>query len=304
MQWHLNYIPPKSGFTIDHDKKIFLIGSCFSENIGTLLSDHKFYIQSNPGGILFNPKSIHTFLRHSIENKNFDKKYILLRDGLFYSYLHHTSINDQHDEVLKDKINSITSGITFGSAFIYEHKELDEPVANCHKQPQATFNKRLLDVEEIVKDYTRIISELQTLNPKLQIIFTVSPVKYLKDGVIENNQSKSILLLAANELSKYKNCSYFPAFELVNDDLRDYRFYKEDLAHPNEQAINYVWEKFSDCFFLKETQTLNREIKKLNSALGHRLMNEDSDEAEKLNQFISKQKEEIKKLNPKIQINT
>ena len=176
-------------------------------------------------------------------------------------------------------------------------------VANCHKQPQQIFEKNILAVNEIVSAYSGLIKKLQSFNQKLKIIFTVSPVKYLKDGVIENNLSKSVLTIAIHELIKqHKSCYYFPAYELVNDDLRDYRFYKEDLAHPNDLAINYVWEKFSDTCFNQKTILLNKEINKLNLALNHKEMNTGSLEQKKLQDFISKQKEEIKKADPTIEL--
>lgn len=308
MQFHLDYTPPPSDFKISHKDFIFLIGSCFSENIGHYLSSHKFKTLSNPNGILFNPASISKNLRDILNQKQLDERYILERDGLFFSYQHHSSVNASDKAGLLDKINSINSNaygylkktkvliITFGSGFVYDHRRLDETVGNCHKQPDGTFLKRLLNVNDIVTSYSRLLLKLKQLNPNLKIVFTVSPVKYLKDGVVENNRSKATLLLAVNELIKNENCIYFPAYELVNDDLRDYRFYKTDLAHPNEQAIEYVWSKFSDCFFSDKTKALNKEIHKLNLALAHNPMNASSEENKKLEGFIKMQEEEIRKL--------
>ncbi|MGZ4099774.1 MAG: GSCFA domain-containing protein [Bacteroidia bacterium] len=314
MKFHLNYNPAPSDFKINHKSKLFLIGSCFSENIGNLLSSNKFHSHSNPNGILFNPASIALALQNTITGENFDEEYSIERDGIFYSLLHHSSIHASSKKELADKINSLNKSaadflktsdlliITFGTAFIYRHILLNKTVANCHKLPGAQFNKKLLQVEQVTKNYSTLIHQLQLFNPTLKIIFTVSPVKYLKDGLVENNLSKSVLLLSVHELVKrFANCSYFPAFELVNDDLRDYRFYKEDLAHPNEQAIDYVWRKFSDCYFNDETKALNTKINKLNLALQHKRMNENSEEVKKLEEFIEKQKEEIRKLNPVIQ---
>jgi hypothetical protein len=192
--------------------------------------------------------------------------------------------------------------ITFGTAFLYQHLELDQTVANCHKQPSSSFEKKRISVNEILKNYSELIRKLQNFNPKLKVLFTVSPVKYLKDGVVENNLSKSTLILAIHELlQQTNNTYYFPAFELVNDDLRDYRFYKEDLAHPNELAINYIWEKFSTTCFNEKTIAINKQIHKLNLALGHREMTAGTQEKLKLQDFIAKQKEELKKTNPEIE---
>lgn len=314
MKFHLNYNPQKFDFEIGHEQNLFLIGSCFSENIGNLLDQHKFKSYSNPSGILFNPASIHQSITDILNLKELSDNFILSRNGLYYSYLHHTSVNASTTKELKENINFQTKKangllkksdvliITFGTAFFYHHLTSGQVVANCHKQPQQIFEKNLLAVNEIVSAYTGLIKKLQTFNPNLKIIFTVSPVKYLKYGVVENNLSKSTLSVAVHELIKQnKNCYYFPAYELVNDDLRDYRFYKEDLAHPNEMAVNYIWQKFSETCFNESTVALNNQILKLNLALNHRQMSAGSQEQQKLQDFISKQKEEIKKLYPTIE---
>lgn len=314
MKFHLNYTPPKFIFDIDHKQNLFLIGSCFSENIGDLLHQHKFKTFSNPNGILFNPASIHQSLTDILNLKDLSDNFILSRNGLYYSYLHHTSINAATASELKEKIDHQTKTahahlkqsdfliITFGTAFFYHHLTSGQVVANCHKQPQQIFEKNLLAPNEIVSAYSGLIKKIQAFNPKLKIIFTVSPVKYLKDGITENNLSKSTLIVSVHELIKQnKNCYYFPAYELINDDLRDHRFYKEDLAHPNEMAVNYVWDKFSETCFNEKTIALNNQISKLNLAINHRQMSVGSQEQEKLQAFISKQKEEIKKAYPAIE---
>ncbi len=314
MKFNLNYTPPKFDFEISHKQNLFLLGSCFSENIGALLSDHKFKTYANPNGILFNPASIHQCLTDILNLKDLSDNYILTRNGLFFSYLHHTSINAISASELKEKINFQTKQaynslkdsdvliITFGTAFFYHHLTSGQVVANCHKQPQQIFEKNILAVNEIVSAYNGLIKKIQNFNPNLKIVFTVSPVKHLKDGVIENTLSKSTLLVAIHELIKqHKNLYYFPAYELVNDDLRDYRFYKEDLAHPNEQAINYVWKKFSNACFSEKTISVNKEIAKLNLALNHHEINHGTLEQQKLQEFISKQKQEVKKLEPSIE---
>jgi len=314
MRFHLNYTPAASEFKIDHANSSFLIGSCFSENIGEKLKDRKFNIQSNPNGNLFNPFSIQTSLLALIQDAKTNELNFLQRDHRYYSYQHHSSINASSEAELIEKINKINhechtflkSGhflfITFGSAYYYRHKTLNCTVANCHKQSANTFEKQLAKPEEIVQVYQSLIKKLNVFNPALKIIFTVSPVKHLKDGVIENNLSKSTLLLAVHQLvSENTNCYYFPAYELVNDDLRDYRFFKEDLAHPNQQAIDYVWDKFSDCYFSDRTKDLNEKIHKLHLAMTHRKMQENELESQKLMDFIRIQKEEIKKLYPEIE---
>jgi hypothetical protein len=306
MKFHLNFTPEKSFNEINHSHNIFLIGSCFTENIAHKLIECAFKTYHNPSGILFNPASILQCLNSLVEEKNFDEKYLLQRDTIHLSYLHHSSIHASDKNQLIEKINSENVKakaflkesnfliITFGTAFAYQHMGLNEVVANCHKQPGSAFEKKLLEVNTIVNDYSLLVLALQKINPDLNILFTVSPVKHLKDGVVENNLSKATLLLSVHELvKKHPNCSYFPAYELVNDDLRDYRFYKQDLAHPNDIAINYVWEKFSDCFFSAETKHFNQGIQKLNAALNHRSNVSSPKELQKLNDFIDKQKREL-----------
>lgn len=314
MNFNLNFTPEKSSFKINHRHSILLLGSCFSENIGKHLQNARFRVSVNPNGILFNPQSIFHCIKNALQNKKTENSFVLQRDNLFYSYNHHTSFHASTEKDLLNRLDAITEithqtlksadvlVITFGTAFHYKHKEFDQTVANCHKQPGPTFEKKILEVDEIITTYTSLIQELITVNPKLKIIFTVSPVKYLKDGIVENNLSKSILLLSIHKLIRlFPENSYFPSFELVNDDLRDYRFYKEDMAHPNQQAIDYVWEKFSECYFDPETKEVNLEIQKLNAALNHRQMNENSSENDKLAAFIEKQKNIIKKLDSAIQ---
>jgi hypothetical protein len=314
VKFHLDHKPQSAGIQINHHHQILMIGSCFAENIGERLLRQKFKAKINPNGILFNPLSIANCIGSAIKNETLNPTLLLERENLFFSYDHHSSISGENKSALLKKINAITEEthrslrsadymiITFGSAHVFEHKELNRVVANCHKQDGILFRKRLLDPEEITKPFSVLISEIKKLNPEIKIIFTVSPVKYLKDGVEQNNLSKACLLLSVNKLiSQNKDCYYFPAYELVNDDLRDYRFYKEDMAHPNEQAINYVWEKFATTFFDQRTLELNDQIHKLNLAMEHRPMNSPKTEAARLQDYIKKQKDQILKLDPTIE---
>jgi hypothetical protein len=311
MRFHLNHSPEKPDFEISHQNRLVLIGSCFSENIGALLTASKFQAKVNPSGILFNPSSIYNSLKHALQQHAFDPKYILRRSDEYFSYLHHSSVKAPEPEKLLEKIGHIHSEtlenmksasvliLTFGTAYYYKHLGLGIHVANCHKQPGKVFEKKLLAVDEIVERYTRLSRELLRINPALKIIYTVSPVKYLRDGIVENNISKATLLLSVTRLvQQNQNSYYFPAYELVNDDLRDYRFYKADMAHPNEQAIDYVWQKFSDSYFSDKTKLLNEKISSLNTALNHRTLHHNAKENEKLQKFISELTEEIRKIDP------
>ena len=316
MKFHLNHNPKKFDFEISHSQSLFLIGSCFAENIGQKLKENKFHTLTNPNGILFNPNSIFRALQDAISLTTFDDRFSVERDNYHFSFFHHSKIKASTAKQLKDQLQEINLNnhqflkscdfliITFGTAYHYFHKNLHTTVANCHKQSQQTFTKKLLSLTEITEQYNLLFKQLSKLNPQLKIILTVSPVKHLKDGLLENSLSKSTLLLSVHELCQTnKNCVYFPAFELVTDDLRDYRFYKEDMAHPNAQAVNYVWEKFSETCFSESTKQLNQKIQKLNQALDHKQMSKNTTEMAKLSLFIENQREEILKLNPKILLN-
>jgi len=302
MEFHLNYNPAPSSVKITHADKILLIGSCFAENIGEKLLVNKFQTLINPNGILFNPSSIATALRSYLkpETRNTETQKPHLNNNLHFSLEHHGSFSSSTKEELESKINSSTIKahqqlkeakfliITFGSAFAYRNIATDKIVANCHKLPQQEFKKELLSVGDIVADYRLLFEELKNFNPQLNIILTVSPVKYLRDGLVENNLSKATLLLAVNQLltlnSQLSTLNYFPSYELVTDDLRDYRFYKEDMAHPNEQAINYVWEKFSAVYFSEETNSLIKNIKDITQAAQHRPINGNTEQHQKFKQ--------------------
>jgi hypothetical protein len=319
MNFNLNYTPPPSLLRISHNDKILLIGSCFAENIGEKLRHSKFDCLVNPNGILFNPISISKALHSYIH----PEKYQLNtgnNNGLYFSYDHHGDLSDPDKEQLTAKIKRSMDEahqflktariliITFGSAFVYRRIRDAEIVANCHKLPQKEFMKDLLSPEDINSAYTHLINELRDLNPDLKIIFTVSPVKYLRDGIIENNLSKSILIYSVhNKVSATSNpkstlLNYFPAYELVNDDLRDYRFYKEDMAHPNDQAINYIWEKFSDTYFDEDTKELNEKINDIRKAASHRPIHTDSDAHQQFKRTYLQKCEQLEKEFPGINL--
>jgi len=293
MELHLNYTPSRSLLDITHEDKIMLIGSCFAENIGKKLLENKFNCLINPNGILFNPASIAAALHSYIK----PDKYQLRsgeNNGLHFSYDHHGSFSYSSKAELEKEIKrSIAEAhsflketkiliITLGSAFVYRRMEDATIVANCHKLPHNNFMKGMMYPDDIVSVQSELINELRDFNPELRIIYTISPVKYLRDGLVGNSISKSSLIqavhrkVAATSNPKSTLLNYFPAYELVTDDLRDYRFYKEDMAHPNEQAINYVWEKFSDCYFNEETKKLNQKIKEVTLAVNHRPLKADS----------------------------
>ncbi|HRD39751.1 MAG TPA: GSCFA domain-containing protein [Bacteroidia bacterium] len=287
MQFHLNYNHPKQDFDITHESKLFMMGSCFAENIGDKLNELKFNCTLNPNGILFNPISIATALSAYINNTILSEEEVVFNNELYHSFNHHGAFSCGNKEELIHKINHNTRQahnalkhadvllITFGTSNVYVNNANSEVVANCHKFPQHHFTKEQLQPGEIINRYEQLIEDLKVFNPKLKIIFTVSPVKYLKDGLIENNLSKAVLIYSIHEILKqHSYCSYFPAYELVTDDLRDYRFYKTDMAHPNEQAIEYVWDKFSVSYFTESTLKIIQKVKEIKSAMNHRPLKE------------------------------
>jgi len=286
MQFHLGFQPAVSQHKITHQDGVLFLGSCFSEHIANRLLDLKFKIHTNPFGIVFNPKSIFSSIYRIIHKKYFKEEDVFEKEGLWYSLEAHGSVfATSKNELLKllnhsidiwneeiQKANYLV--VTFGSAFAYQHKQQEKIVANCHKLPQALFEKILLENHEIIVDFQELIENLKIINPNLKWMFTVSPVKHLRDGVVENNLSKAILIQAVHQLVKQNtNCFYFPAYELVTDDLRDYRFYESDMAHPNKQAINYVWKKFSEVYFNELTNEINERVLQIHQAYHHRLFN-------------------------------
>lgn len=297
MQFHLGFQPEISQKKITHNDDVLLIGSCFSEHIGNRLSDLKFRVHSNPFGIVFNPKSIETTLNRIINKDYFNENDVFEKEGNWYSLEAHSSVFAVGKNELLELLNNTIDEwnlklksasfliITYGSAFAYKSKLKEKIVANCHKLPQAEFDKVLLETQDIVSHYQILIDKLKQINPTLNILFTVSPVKHLRDGVVENSLSKAILIQSVHQLIKQNtNCVYFPSYELVNDDLRDYRFYESDMAHPNEQAINYVWKKFSDVYFNEATISINEKLIQIHQAYNHRLFNETTESSIKFKQ--------------------
>jgi hypothetical protein len=284
MQFRTEIPINKSIIDISYRKQLMLFGSCFAENIGNRLKESKFKVTVNPFGILYNPLSIENALRILLEKRLFSAEDLFLHNGLWHSFSHHGAFSGiDREETLQNINNQIRISvekllktdfllITFGTAFVYEKD--GTVVSNCHKLPEKTFSRRRLSVQEIVDCYTKLITDIQQINPKIHFIFTVSPIRHWKDGAHENQLSKSTLLLAINELqTKYSNIDYFPAYEIVLDELRDYRFYEEDMLHPNNQAITYIWGKFSETYFSTETRQIEKEIAEIIKAENHRPLN-------------------------------
>lgn len=305
MDFHLEFAPKPFDVKINHQQSLLLIGSCFTEQIGTKLSNHKFSILDNPNGILFNPVSITRAISSYISNKQYTEADLFYQNECWNSWEHHSRFSHPDKKICLQGINDYQIKahdflkkadwllITLGSAFVYE-LENKEVVANCHKVPTDKFNKRLLQVEEVFADLQKMIKEAVTFNPQLKIIFTISPVRHLRDGFVENNRSKATLIQVVHQLvEKNNNCLYFPAYELVIDDLRDYRFFAEDMVHPNYAATSYVWEKFIATCIDESSQQLMKGIAVIVAAKNHKPFNPTSEQHK---EFLQTNLEKVKKL--------
>ncbi len=273
---------------IDHSKSMMFMGSCFSENIGQKLIDQKFNVDMNPFGILYNPESIANSLKILLEKSVFTEADLFQDQGVWNSFAHHSRFSDTNSEVALEKINSrIQSShnflkkadflmITLGTSWMYKLINSGQIVSNCHKVPAAHFDRYRLKVHEIAEAYGNLLEELWAFNPNLKVIFTVSPIRHLKDGAIENQLSKSTLLLAIDQvISKFRNreCYYFPSYELMMDELRDYRFYAEDMIHLSSVAIDYIFDRFTKSMFTVESMEIATEVLKVRKAMEHRPVN-------------------------------
>jgi hypothetical protein len=306
---------PRSENKIDYSKTLFFIGSCFSNNIGQKFYDIFFNTLINPFGVLYNPLSVANSLQNLIDKKIYKEKDLVFHNGQWHSFEHHSSFSgfDKTDVLRAMNESRKNAGIflqqtdflfiTFGTSYIYQLKENKKIVANCHKFPQNIFDRRVLEIDEIVDIYNVLIKNLKKINPKIQIIFTVSPIRHLKDGAKQNNLSKSILFVAINKLIEKNNgLAYFPSYEIVMDELRDYRYYAADMIHISDIAVEYIWEKISDVFFDNLTKEQIKKTSKLSKLLNHRIMHKDNIETEKYISACKKLSDEVKKIEKKINV--
>ena len=291
--------PLPSPITYHH--KIMLVGSCFTEHIGNNMQELKFQTLQNPNGILFEPMSVCSSLVSYIQSKQYNELDLFQYNELWQSWNHHSRFSNPDKEACLTQINQSQQKaheflkkaewiiLTLGSSFVYKLKETGQFVANCHKAPAQLFDKYLIPIDEQIATLDNTLHQLFHFNPKLKIIFTISPVRHLRDGVVENNRSKARLLETVHHLvNKFDRLFYFPAYELVIDVLRDYRFYDIDLAHPNYAATQFVMEKFSDYAFQESTVQLSKEIKQIVTAKNHKPFHPGSNQH---HQFLKQQLE-------------
>ena len=310
MQFRTELNPLPTTKKISYHDKIVTIGSCFSQVIGERLLNNKFEVLVNPFGTIFNPISIFRLLQQPIDKSIIDGT--IENKGAWFNHHVHSSINATSKELLNLKLNdhlnqfalsiknATTLIITLGTAFVYKQKSTNELVANCHKIPSDFFTKSLLSTEDIVVSFGTVYAQLKKQSPGLEIILTVSPVRHTKDTLELNSLSKSILRLACHEISQqFSDVLYFPSYELMMDDLRDYRFYKEDMIHPSEVAEEYIWNKFSELYFNTSTNEIIKEWSSVSKALQHKPFREDSQEYKK---FLSSTLKRLELLEGKINV--
>lgn len=277
----------KALFTFSHKDLILMMGSCFAENIGEKLKSYFFPVDINPFGTLYNPASVASALQMLIDDKQLTASDLFGYEGQFHSFTHHSRFSTPTEEEALRKINERLSFsaatlknadrlvVTFGTAWVYSLKEDDRIVANCHKLPEKMFLRTRLRVEDIVEEWSELLNKLHRLNPKLKVLFTVSPIRHWKDGANGNQLSKATLLLAIDELRRQfpDFTAYFPAYEIMMDELRDYRFYSDDMLHPSPLAVEYIWECFSGHYLSRDTLVLLKELAEIDKALNHKPFN-------------------------------
>ncbi|WP_288434951.1 GSCFA domain-containing protein [uncultured Chryseobacterium sp.] len=303
---------PASEKKIEIEDKIFSIGSCFASEMTDLLKDGQLQTLNNPFGTIFNPFSINYAIHRLHDSAFYEEEELITYNEEYISLDHHTSFDTRYIHQTLDKINgAVEAGnsflqeadwiiITYGSSFIYEFLPKKKLVANCHKIPQKFFEKRLLSHQELTGSIYQTILDLKDICKEgVQILFTVSPVRHTKDGMVENQLSKSKLITAIHEsISMFEDCYYLPVYEILMDDLRDYRFYKEDMIHPSTQAVNYIFEKFGNAYFSGDTQNFIKENFKIIKALEHKTSDKKDPKfiefREKLDQRIEAQRKKVK----------
>jgi hypothetical protein len=280
----------KSDYLIDYSSQLVSFGSCFAENMGEKFDYYKFSTITNPFGIIFNPISLEKILLRSIHKKYFIEGDIFFHNEAWHCYEVHSELSNPDKAEFLTILNQLIDTtnrqiekathclITLGTSWVYKHIESDAIVANCHKVPQKQFVKELLSIEDIEASLKRIVSEIQIVNSNCKFIFTISPVRHSKDGFVENNVSKSHLIIALYQfLSNTTSSIYFPSYEIMMDELRDYRFYAEDMLHPNQTAIDYIWMKFSENYINENEFETMQHVSEIQKALNHRPFNPNSE---------------------------
>lgn len=297
-----SFFSSEKEFRISHEKNVLFLGSCFSEHVSARLRQAGFEVLSNPFGVIFHPVPMARFVLESLRGAN-DR--IIQREDVFLSYdssgevyamerqLLAQKLKEQRDLFAEKVRTASTLIVSFGSAHGYFESEHDCIVANCHKMPSQSFKKELSEISVLLQSWEEAVAGLREINPKLQLIFTVSPVRYIRDGWTENNRSKARLLQLCEELEKDSQAEYFPAYEIVTDILRDYRFFERDGAHPNELAIDEVWKVFSERYFPEGTKSLVARVMQLRQMEAHRLLHPESEASARFREKFRAEKQQF-----------
>ncbi len=305
-------VPQISPRKIVLNDRLFLIGSCFTENVGNKLSENKFDNLSNPFGVIYNPVSIFRLMEDALLEKPAREDLIIINQGVYRHYNFHSDISALDKEDLLSQIGEANKYskiyllqskwilITLGTSMVYFHKKLNDIVSNCHKVPAKEFDKKRLHPDEIIESFDAFYQTLGSLNNDFNIILTLSPVRHIRDSFETNSLSKSILRYACGILSEsYENVQYFPSFEIMMDDLRDYRFYDTDMLHPSASAVEYIWELFQQSYFSDDTRQFIEDWRKIRNALHHKPFFPDSKEHQK---FLRSTIKKLKSFQEKVDI--
>ncbi len=312
MQFTTKIPVQKSNFPIDYDSKVMLLGSCFAENMGKKFAYFKFQATTNPFGIIFNAVSLEKLIRRAVENRTFTENDIFFHNDLWHCYEVHSELSNSDKDAFLESLNDIIRStnkqlndsthiiITLGTSWVYRNIETNEIVANCHKVPQKQFTKEFLSIHQTEESLQSIISLIHSVNPNCNFIFTVSPVRHIKDGFTENTLSKAHLIAAIHKtITNHKShITYFPSYEIMMDELRDYRFYAEDMLHPNALAIDYIWEQLTSVYCTELTHSIMKEIDSIQKGLAHRPFNPTTQSHQSFLEQLNSKIQEIKKQLP------
>ncbi len=297
---------PKSKNPIDYNSKIVSLGSCFAVNMSEKFDYFKFQSLTNPLGILFHPLAIEKLIDFAVSEKQFSEEDVFFLNERWHCFDAHSDLSNSNQSVLIANLNAIVTTtkskllvashviITYGTSWVYRNITTHEIVANCHKVPQKEFVKEILSVETIKKSIQNTVDLIQKINPNVNFVFTVSPVRHLKDGFVENQLSKAHLIAALHSSNlQFPTSSYFPSYEIMMDELRDYRFYDKDMIHPNPVAIDYIWQRFSETIIAPESHSIMNNVETIQKGLTHRPFNPNSESQQ---QFLSKLQEKMAKI--------
>jgi len=316
MQFSTSIPIAKSNNSINYNSQIVSLGSCFAVNIGQKFDYYKFSNTTNPFGILFHPVALEKFISYALNNKLFTEADIFEHNNLWHCFDAHSDLSNPDKNILLNNLNNACSSansklkeashliITLGTAWVYRFAETGNLVANCHKVPQKQFTKELLSVNSIKNSLENIIQMVVEVNPPVHIIFTVSPVRHIKDGFTENQWSKSNLISALHDTlntEHYKrNTAYFPSYEIMMDELRDYRFYSEDMIHPSTIAVDYIWERFTEAYIAPEAHETMKLVDNIQKGLSHRPFNPDTPQHQEFLKKVDDKIITLQKLHPHI----